>query len=54
MLKLASRSSAPVLLIGLGDGDLVTDLARLIGDTKQVVTLSLAGSTSSVTPFLLG
>ncbi len=44
--KLASRSSASVLLIGSGDGDLVTDLARLIGDTKQVVTLSLAGSTS--------
>jgi hypothetical protein len=46
---LASRSTAATVLIGSGDGDLVCDLAtalQALPTRRQVVTLSLAGSTS--------
>ncbi len=46
---LASRSSADVVVIGTGDGDLACDLARALASLpgrRSVVSLSLAGSTS--------
>jgi hypothetical protein len=47
--SLASRSRADTILIGTGDGDLACDLAtalRELPTRRQIVTLSLAGSTS--------
>ena len=44
---LSSSSRFDVVVIGSGDGDLVTDLGRLIGQMKgAVLTMSLPGSTS--------
>lgn len=46
---LASRSRADTILIGSGDGDLACDLATALQQLptrRQIVTLSLAGSTS--------
>jgi uncharacterized LabA/DUF88 family protein len=47
---LVSRSSSDTVAIASGDGDLVSDLARAVAGLpkpREVVTLSLAGSTSS-------
>lgn len=47
---LASRSSAEVIVIASGDGNLACDLANAITElpkSRQVVTLSLAGSTAA-------
>lgn len=46
---LCSRSSADTVVLASGDGDLVCDLARALSELpakRQIVTLSLAGSTS--------
>ena len=46
---LCSRSRADTVVLASGDGDLVCDLARALSELpakRQIVTLSLAGSTS--------
>jgi hypothetical protein len=46
---LASRSRADTILLGTGDGDLAIDLCMALHELptrRQIVTLSLAGSTS--------
>jgi hypothetical protein len=48
--SLVARGSFETVIIGSGDGDLVTDLARFLSDLQpgvQVMTLSLPGSTSA-------